>query len=370
MAQISANSAGELISCAAEESFGAWLAASGGALAITTYQAGKVALVGWNGHQVSVLMRDFPKPMGLARRGAVLALATRHEVVLLADAPLLAPDFLEQQRGRYDALYLPRVSFHTGDLNAHDVAWGAAGLWIVNTRFCCLAHLSDQYSFTPVWKPPFVSDVVPEDRCHLNGIALLDGEPRWVTCLGTTDTPGGWRSDKATGGVVLEYPSGQIIARGLCMPHSPRWHEGQLWLLNSGRGELLRLNADDGSLDVVCVLPGYLRGLCFVGNYAAVGLCQIREKHIFGGLPISDRFARLICAVAIVDLAGGNVVGMFEFTSGCQELFDVQFLPGVRQPMILNSAHPAARDAFTAPEFSYWLRPSNQVPIDDPPSGG
>src|SRR5262249_9112957 len=142
-------------------------------------------------------------------------------------------------------------------------------------------------------------------------------------------------------------------------PHSPRWYEGQLWVLNSGQGELLRVDATSGDVEIVCALPGYLRGLCFVGHYAVVGLCQIREKHIFAGLPISERFERLLCAVAAVDLRSGQSVGLFEFTAGCQELFEVQFLAGVRQGMILNREQPATREAFTAPGFSYWLRPSN-----------
>ncbi len=368
--EVTEDNSGEVISCAASEAFGPWLASTHGSLAITTYQAGKVALVGWNGRQVSLLLRHFEKPLGIAVHGSQLALATRHEVLLLANAPLLAPNFLEDQPGRYDALYLPRLSYFTGDLNVHDVAFGAGGLWLVNTRFCCLSLASDQFSFAPQWKPPFVSEIVPEDRCHLNGVAMIDGHPRYVTCLGETDTPGGWRKGKATGGTILDYPGGEVVVRGLCMPHSPRWHNGQLFVLNSGKGELLRVDTQRGAVDVVCTLPGYLRGLCFVGPFAVIGLCQIREKHIFGGLPIGERFERLLCAVAVVDLRSGGTLGTFEFTSGCQELFEIQFLPGVRQPMILNDQQPAAREAFTAPAFSYWLRPSNEIPLPDAEGGG
>ena len=153
------------------------------------------------------------------------------------------------------------------------------------------------------------------------------------------------------------------------MPHSPRWHNGRLWVINSGEGQLVRVDVKSGTLEVVCTLPGYLRGLCFLGPYAIVGLCQIREKHIFGGLPIAERFERLLCAEAVVDLRSGATVGMLEFTSGCQELFEVQFLAGVRQGMILNREQSATRDAFTAPEFSYWLRPSNEIPIADSDPG-
>jgi len=154
-----------------------------------------------------------------------------------------------------------------------------------------------------------------------------------------------------------------VALRGLSMPHSPRWHDGRLWVLNSGTGELWVVDPKRGDHDVVCALPGYLRGLCFVGGaYAVVGLCQIREKHIFGGLPVQQRHARLLCGVAVIDLRTGKQAALLEFTSGCQELYDVQFLPGLRRPMILNLEREAARQAFTAPEFSYWLRPSSEIP--------
>ena len=371
-----------VIRVAISDSFQAWMSRGGGSLAVTTYQAGKVAMLGWDerARQVTLLLRQFNKPLGLAVRGPAIALATRHEVTLFANAPLLAHDYLENQPGRYDALYLPRAAYYTGDVNVHDVAFGAttaagrepapaneAGLWVVNSRFSCLSWLSREYSFVPRWKPPFVGEIVPEDRCHLNGLAMVDGRPGYVTALGETNEPGAWRANKAAGGLLLHVDSNQVVLRGLSMPHSPRWHDGRLWVLNSGAGELWVVDPKRGTHDVVCALPGYLRGLCFVGgSYAVVGLCQIREKHIFGGLPVQQRHAKLLCGVAVIDLRTGRPEAMFEFTSGCQELYDVQFLPGVRRPMILNLEREAARQAFTAPEFSYWLRPGSEMPTPSP----
>jgi hypothetical protein len=386
-----ADSPDAVIRVAISDSFQDWMSRCGGALAVTTYQAGKVAMLGWDEtrRQVTLLLRQFNKPLGLAVRGGAggaLALATRHEVTFFADAPLLAHDYLENQPGRYDALYLPRAAYFTGDINVHDVAFGAdysggapgaasvggkpeagagveAGLWVVNSRFSCLASLSRGYSFEPRWKPPFVSEIVPEDRCHLNGLAMVDGRPGYVTALGESDAAGGWRADKAAGGVIVHVDTGEIVVRGLSMPHSPRRHDGRMWVLNSGAGELWVVDPDRGTHDVVCALPGYLRGLCFVGSaHAVVGLCQIREKHIFGGLPVQQRHPKLLCGVAVIDLRTGAPAAMFEFTSGCQELYDVQFIPGVRRPMILNLEREATRQAFTAPEFSYWLRPSSEIP--------
>jgi uncharacterized protein (TIGR03032 family) len=353
------------VECAASPGFPGWLAQAGGSLVVSTYQAGKVAMIGWDGRQVTLLMRQFDKPLGLAVQGPRIALATRHDVTLFANAPLLAWEYLEDQPGRYDALYLPRATYHTGDLHVHDVVFQGEDVLLVNTRFCCLARLSRDFNFTAVWRPKFVSDLVPEDRCHLNGVALVEGRPKYVTALGTTDEPGAWRENKASGGVVIDVETDEIVLSGLAMPHSPRWHQGRLWLLNSGTGELWVLEPGTGRTEVVCGLPGYLRGLCFVGPYALVGLCRIREKHIFGGLPIQKRFDKLLCGVAVIDLRSGSVPGMFEFTAGCEELYDVQFLPGVCRPMILNLDKPAVRQAVTNPDSSYWLRPSAEMPLGD-----
>ncbi|MBX3412471.1 MAG: TIGR03032 family protein [Pirellulales bacterium] len=349
------------IACNATDSFAAWLASARGTVAISTYQAGKLAFVGWDGRQVSLMMRHFDKPLGLAIDRERMALVTRHELLFFANAPLLAHAYLEDQPGRYDALYLPRASYFTGDLHAHDLAYSRDGLLMVNTRFSCLAGLSKDFSFVPLWRPKFVSDLVPEDRCHLNGLALRDGKPAWVTALGETDTAGGWRDNKAAGGILIDVESGEIISRGLCMPHSPRWYNNMLWVLNSGEGELCLVDPANGERQTVCRLPGYLRGLSFLGPYALIGMSKVREKHIFGGLPIQQRHEQLHCGVAVVDLRSGTHVGNFEFTAGCTELYDVQFLPGIMRPTILNAQQEAVRQAVTNPDSSYWLRPSAEV---------
>ena len=351
------------IACRIDDAFEQWMAGVDGSLALTTYQAGKVALIAHDGMQVTMLARHFEKPMGMAADVGArrLALATRDSIVVLADAPLLAADYLQAHPGKYAALYLPRAAYFTGDVNVHDLAYDQHGaLWLVNTRFGCLAQLSDSYSFVPKWKPPFLSELTPQDRCHLNGLAMVQGRPGYVTCLGETDTPGGWREHKACGGAVVDVQSGQTVVRGLSMPHSPRWYEGRLWLLNSGAGELCVADLNTGRCDVVAALPAYLRGLALVGHYALVGMCQIREKHIFGGLPVQQRCEKLLCGVAVIDLRSGRQVGVIEFTSGVQELYEVLFLPGVRRPTILNTAKPATRQAFTAPTFCYWLRPQTE----------
>ncbi len=349
------------VACSTTPDFREWIACADGALAISTYQAGKVALTGWDGRQVSLLMRKFDKPLGLTVSGDRIALATRHDLWVFANSTSLAYEYLKDQPGRYDALFLPRATYHTGDLNTHDLTILDNEIYLAATRFSCLAKLSYDFSFIPVWKPRFVTDIVPEDRCHLNGIAVREGRPRYMTALGTTDKAGAWRERKANGGVLIDIETDEIVLDGLAMPHSPRWHEGRLWALNSGAGELLVVDPQNGRSEVVCRLPGYLRGLCFHGPYALVGMSKIRERHIFGGLPVQQEYEALLCGVAVVDLRSGLQAGMFEFTAGCEELYDVQFLPGIRRPTILNLEKPAVREAVTNPESGYWLRPNIEL---------
>ena len=355
----------KVIRCDLDEGFARWMAGAAGSVAISTYQAGRVVLVGWNGKEVTVLPREMPKPMGMVADGGTIAIACRREVVFFANAAPLAPHYPEENCGRYDALYLPRTTYVTGELNVHDVAVGTDGLWIVNTLFSCLCLLSRNFSFEPRWRPPFVSKLAPEDRCHLNGVAMLDGAPKFVTAHSTTDEAGTWRASKTDGGVLIDVESSESVLTGLCMPHSPRRYDGKWWMLNSGRGELCSIDPDKGDCDVVCALPGYARGLCFTGQYALVGLSKIRSSHVFEGLPVQDRCDRLYCGVAVVDLQTGRNCGLFEFTDGCDELYDVEFLPGAARPSILNASNQAVYNAVTAPDFAYWLYETKK----DDPSG-
>ncbi|MDP3856770.1 MAG: TIGR03032 family protein [Stagnimonas sp.] len=359
------------LACSPDLGFSEWMSKCGGSLVISTYQAGKLLLVGWNGQQVTFLPRQFDKPMGLDVVGNRMALATRNNVTLFASDEVLANHYDHDTPGRYDALYLPRLSYHTANIAAHDLALTNDDLWVVNTRFSCLAGLSSHYSFEPRWRPPFVTECVPEDRCHLNGLAMVDGKPGYVTMLGETNTAGGWRANKVSGGLVMDVRSDEIVFRGLAMPHSPRWNNGALWVLNSGAGEILRWTPGTQRPEVICTLPAYLRGLTFFGPYALIGLCMIREKKVFGGMPVQERFPKLYCGIAIVDTRIDRPVGMLTFHSGCTEIYDVRFLPGIRKPNVLNLEKEQALQTMSAPpDVHYWLRPENAIHDPDDPIDG
>ncbi|MGI8738288.1 MAG: TIGR03032 family protein [Gammaproteobacteria bacterium] len=191
-------------------------------LVISTYQAGKVIVVRKDGDALNTHFRTFLRPMGIAADTARLAIGGTNTVWYYRNVPAVAPKI--EPAGRHDACYLPRRIHVTGDIDIHEMAYDRDGeLWLVNTRFGCLCTVDPEHSFNPRWRSHFVSALAPEDRCHLNGLAMVDGRPKYVTALGATDTAGGWRANKAAGGVLMDIDRNEILLRGLSMPHSPRW---------------------------------------------------------------------------------------------------------------------------------------------------
>jgi uncharacterized protein (TIGR03032 family) len=330
-------------------------------LLVTTYQANKLLVLRAVQGGLSTLVRTFERPMGLAVDGRRMALGTHNQVWFLRNAPDIAARV--EPPGQHDACFLPRSCHVTGDIGVHELAFGgnvgridnpSYELWIVNTRFSCLCTLDPDYSFVPRWRPPFISALAAEDRCHLNGVAMAADEhgmlaPRYVTALGATDTAGGWRQDKATGGCLMDVPSGAMLVGGLSMPHSPRWHDGRLWLLESGTGQLALIDPARGQRQIVTELPGFARGLAFHGPYAFVGLSKIRTTSAMDGVPLAERRNELKCGVAVVDQRTGKVAAFLEFQTAVEEIFDVQVLAGLRFPEVIGFQKEAVQHTFVVP---------------------
>jgi uncharacterized protein (TIGR03032 family) len=317
---------------------------------VSTYQAGKLIVVRSDGERANTHFRNFDTPMGLAFDRGRLAIGTKLHVWEFHDQPEVARQL--EPAGRHDACFLPRHAIVTGQIGIHEVAWAGDELWIVNTRFSCLSTPDPRYSFVPRWRPRFVSGLAAEDRCHLNGLGMRDGRPAYVTALGETDSASAWRENKARGGCLVDVPSGEVMARGLSMPHSPRWYDGRLWVLESGAGSLATVDLNSGRLETVALLPGFTRGLEFFGPFAFVGLSQVRESALFSGIPITDRLKveERSCGVWVVDVRTGQTVAFLRFEAGVQEVFAVQVLPGKRYPDVLTDDHPAVANAFLVPD--------------------
>ncbi|KUO53870.1 MAG: hypothetical protein APF78_05040 [Sphingomonadales bacterium BRH_c3] len=319
------------------------LARMGATLAFTSYQSGLLYMLGSSPQSGAQLHQSgMVKPMGLFQAGpGALVLTTGAEVLRLEN--VLAPD--QRINQVYDGCFMPRTVHITGQLDAHDVGVGSDGeVVFVNTRYNCLATLSTRHSFRPIWRPAFVTELVDEDRCHLNGLAMRDGKPAFVTAVSRSNTIDGWRDRRADGGVVIDVASGEVVCEGLSMPHSPRWHDGRLWVLNSGTGELgyVELPTGEekmGSFVPVAFCPGFLRGLAFHEQFAFVGLSRPRYKR-FEGLPLDERLKQADsepwCGVQVIDTTNGACVDWFRIDGDVGELYDVEIVNGFTCAMTVS----------------------------------
>lgn len=330
------------------------LAELGATLLVSTYQSGLVIAFREDRGTLNTHLLTMNVPMGMARNGPYLLIGTKTQVLEYQTHPTAKRMLADAER--YDTCFLPRNIHITGDIGIHELAFAAGTLWLVSTRFSCLGTLNGSDSFVPRWHPPFISALTPEDRCHLNGLAIAYDEPRFVTALAETDTRGGWRDTKGTSGLIMDVRSGETIVRGLSMPHSPRWHNGRLWVLESGKGTIATVDPARGEVTTVAELPGFTRGLAFAGRYAFIGLSQVRES-VFRGLPISQRQDR-ISGVAVVDVSTGGIVAVDRFQGLIQEIFDVQLLDGIRFPEFAAVGSDMSAENFHFPVLTEQHNPA------------
>lgn len=326
----------------------AWLSRHDCSLALTTYENGRLFMIGRRPDGgLRIHRRLIEQCQGLWTDGS--SLWTSSMAILWR----FENEFLPGHRSEIgaDRRFVPREGRVTGRIDCHDIGMGEDGPIFVNTFFNCLATISDKASFRPVWRPPFIARVAPGDRCHLNGLAMDGTRPAYVTAIAATDTVDGWREHRRDGGVIIDVASGEIVASGLSMPHSPRLYDGRLWVLNSGRGEFGTVDPASGRFTAVTACPGYARGLAFIGDHAVIGLSRPRRNKTFTGLELDDALAASgeapRCGLIVVDLTSGAVVEWLTFGDDVAELYDVAVMAGVRQPEAIGFVGEEIRRAFT-----------------------
>ena len=323
------------------QGFSAWLAANDCSVALTTYQAGRLFLIGRRPDgTVRAHERLIEQCQGLWTDGQTLWTSGLYALWRFEndlDPGSVKPDGV-------DRVFVPREGRVTAQIDVHDIGVGDLGQFggpagtgpiFVSTAFNCLATTSDHASFRPLWRPPFISEMVGEDRCHLNGLAMDGPRAAYVSAVSRSDVADGWRERRRDGGVVLDVSNGEAVATGLSMPHSPRLYDGRLWVLNSGQGELCTIDPKDGTVTPVAFCPGYARGLAFIGRYAVVGLSRPRRNQTFEGLALDDKLAAKDAAsrsgLLVIDIDTGRTVEWLRFEHTIDELYDVAVLPGVKQ---------------------------------------
>ena len=317
-------------------------------VAVSTYQAGQLVFLRADQGKLNTHFCSFNRPMGIAFQGNRLVIGTNNEIFEFRNTPAVAPKV--EPKGRHDACFIPRSVHYTGNIDIHEIDFAGDELWLVNTRFSCLCTLDLDHSFVPRWRPPWVSAYAVEDRCHLNGLAVVDGRPRYVTALGRTDTAGGWRANKNAGGLLYDLVRDKVLVEGLSMPHSPRWYRGRVWFLESGYGALSWYDPTTASSGRLTQLPGFTRGLDFVDRYAVVGLSQVRETNTFEGIPITADGSERRSGVWVVDLETGETVALLRFSDAVEEIFAVKVLPGLTFPSLIEPGHELVGVSYVLPD--------------------
>ncbi|MEM1324143.1 MAG: TIGR03032 family protein [Bacteroidota bacterium] len=330
----------------------------GCSIAISTYQAGKIVLISArNEQQLVQLPRTFNKPMGIAEQvqKGKLAVAIRDEVIVFANSPALATHYPKRPH-TYDALYLPRMTYHTGPLDIHDLRFGEGDrLFAVNTLFSSIVQLDDDYNFTPYWTPPFIDKIVPEDYCHLNGMAMQDGKPKYASSFNQGNSRQSWRANITTGGTLFDIDSNEVIITGLAMPHSPRIFNGDLYVLLSATGELVKVDLNQGRYETIAAFGNFVRGMSLYQDYLFVGLSKIRKSSAtFAKLDIAQQADQ--AGIAILHLPTGQLVGQITYLNSVEEIYDVHVLGNTIRPNILNTMTDDHKGALMIPQTTYWSR--------------
>ncbi len=329
-------------------------------LVITTYQAGKVLLIGAkNEEKLSMLPRTFNKAMGMAIKDDNLAVATKNEVVLLRNSPELAQNY-PPKPNTYDALYMPRATYYTGQVDIHDLHWGEKELWAINTSFSCLCSIDETHSFVPRWKPHFIDALVSQDRCHLNGLAMQDGKPMFVSALGQGNTLQSWRENIVAGGILMNIADNEIISSGLPMPHTPRVWDDKLYVLLSAAEKLVCVDTEKGTYDTVAHIPGFVRGMAKLDDFVFVATSKLRKNSsTFRHLKIADKANT--AGINVIHLPTGTIVAKLSFQMTVDEIYDIQVLPNILRPNILNTYTDAHHRALSLPDATFWaVSPENK----------
>ena len=308
------------------------------------------------------LPRNFARPMGMATKSNTLAIALNNQIIITANAPGLAKDY-QANPGVYDSFYVPRTSFYTGALDLHDLAWTDRGLIAVNTAFSCLSALSHQFSFEPIWKPPFITELIPEDRCHLNGIAVKEGVAKYVTALGTGNTARSWKEGMLNSGVLMDITTNEIILEKLPTPHSPRWYNDGLYMLLSATGELVKVDVENKKYEIVTKLNGFLRGMDRIGDYLFIAMSKLRQSSsLFKEAPIAKEAVN--CGVSVVYVPTGKQVGFINYNTTVDELFEVKVLPNTIRPNLLNIDKGVHEQTVVTRERVFWQLPKEEANPD------
>jgi uncharacterized protein (TIGR03032 family) len=322
-----------------------WFQETNCSIIISSYKSGSTVTLSamkiGDATHVGAYLNTFNRVTGLYYREGQLWIGAANQIIKLVDIGKL-----KQGEDEFDTCFMPRQSFYTTDLDIHDIVVNSRDeVFFVSSQLNCVVRPSNsRQCFDVFWRPPWISQLVGEDRCHLNGLCLRDDAPRYVTAVSTSNVMGGWRENRQSGGVVYDLVEDRIVCQGLSMPHSPRWHNGRLWLLESGTGFFGYVD-ESGQFQRKTFIPGFIRGLAFYRDQYAV-VCSSVDRHesLFVGLKLGDVLVennvKAKCGVFIVSLDSFSVVHSYIFNRGPVELYDVVLVPNAKRTRMIDLFDP------------------------------
>lgn len=325
-------------------------------IALSTYQAGKVVLISPHpdNERLTTLPRSFRKPMGIAVKGDKMAISLKDEVIVFQNSRQLAEHYPNKQN-TYDSLWVPRITYYTGLVDMHDIHFGDDGIYAVNTSFSCICKVDGEYNFKPYWKPYFIEEVKPGDSCHLNGMVVLNGKPKYVTALGSSTSPQGWRDNIIGGGILMDVDKNEILLKGLSMPHSPKMYNNNLYLLMSASGEFIKVNLETNTYETIKKFDGFCRGLFFHGDFAFVGFSKLRKNSsTFAKLSFSDKAN--FSGIKIIHMPTQAEVGEIIYETSVDEIYEVIVLENMIRPNILNTQDDIHKYSLAIPNTTFWAK--------------
>ena len=329
-------------------------------IALSTYQAGKVVMISPHpdNERITTLPRTFRKPMGIAVKGDRMAISIKDEVIVFQNSRQLAEHY-PNKKNVYDSLWLPRATYYTGLVDMHDIDFGDDGIYAVNTSFSCICKVDGEFNFTPYWKPNFIDAVAPGDLCHLNGMVVLNGKPKYVTALGSTNTPQGWKENIINGGVLMDVENNEILLDGLAMPHSPKMYNNELYMLTSANGEFIKVNLETNTYETIKKFDGFCRGLSIYKDFAFIGFSKLRKNSsTFAKLSFSDKAN--FSGIKVIHIPTKAEVGEIIYETSVDEIYEVSIFENSIRPNILNTHDEIHKYSLATPNTTYWARKEEQ----------
>lgn len=274
-----------------------------------------------------------PHPSGIAVDGSVVHIAaTRNPNQIFSLAPLVG---VETRRD----LPAPQIAdrplmpvstrFLAGSTYIHDLAMIGGKLHANAVGSNAIIRIDDD-AVRRVWWPRSVETPdgsgFARNHLQLNSIAAGAGVDSSYYSASTATIgrrrPGDQDFPVDGRGVIFDGATREPMATGLTRPHSARLHGDDVWVDNSGYGEVGRIA--DGRLDVVTRLPGWTRGLAFAEDVALVGTSRVipRFRQYAPGLDVD----RSRCGVHAVSTVTGEILGSVFWPRGNQ-IFAIATIP-------------------------------------------